>query len=191
MISEAHSKGKISAFVKEYRVEINFVVIFILGVLLAFFAVNNKWAGDNITYPITVAETFVASKVLNVVGYPNTQKGNKLAGAEGNPWRMEVRNNCNGVFESIIFLMAFVAIQLPWRKKIGWMAFGFFLFHIINEMRLISLFIIGTDYSQKTFDFFHETFWQYTLILFTLAIFIFCAQRLSKTPQVEEKKSEA
>jgi len=189
MITETRSRGKFAQLFREYRIEIRFVAIFTLGVLLAFAAVNNKWVGDRITYPVTVAESWVASKVLTLIGYPNSQEGNRLAGAAGNNWRMEVRNNCNGVFESIIFLMAFVAIQAPWRRKWLWMLGGFATFHAINALRLISLFAIGTDYSQKTFDFFHETFWQYALIIFTLAIFIFCAYKLSQEPQAKERKA--
>lgn len=97
MITETRSRGKFAQLFREYRIEIRFVAIFTLGVLLAFAAVNNKWVGDRITYPVTVAESWVASKVLTLIGYPNSQEGNRLAGAAGNNWRMEVRNNCNGV----------------------------------------------------------------------------------------------
>jgi exosortase/archaeosortase family protein len=93
---------------------------------------------------------------------------------------MEVKNNCNGIYESVIFLLAFTAIQLPWRRKWPWILGGFLVFHAINELRLVSLFIIGSNYSHETFVFFHETFWQYALILFTISLFLFCAHQMKK-----------
>jgi len=193
MIGQNEETSKIKAFFQEYRAEIKFVSIFTIGLVIAFLLVNNKRFADNFIRPITVAETFVASKVLNLIGYPNRQEGAFLSSANEKFFRMEVRNNCNGVYESIVFLMAFIAIQIPWRRKIGWMSFGFFLFHVINELRLITLFIIGRDYSAKTFVFFHETFWNFALVIMTLAIFIFCAYQVSKAPSssVESPLREA
>ena len=182
MIGDRDNTSRIKSFIQEYRPEIKFVLIFTIGLLISFMLVYNQTVANHIIRPITVAETYVASKVLTVMGFPNTQEGNMLTNRHGRFFRMEVRNNCNGVFESIVFLMAFIAIQIPWRRKIGWMSFGFLLFHIINEARLVSLFIIGVHYP-KAFDFFHETFWNYALVIMTLAIFIFCAYQVTKTPK--------
>lgn len=191
MIGQTEKKSKVSLFWQEYRQEIKFVLIFVIGLLIAFKLVYNDFIADNVIEPITVAETWVASKVLNLIGFANQQSGVYLSGTQGSFFRMEVRNNCNGVYESIVFLMAFIAIQLPWRRKIGWMTLGLLLFHIINEMRLVSLFIIGTNYSNETFVFFHETFWNYALVIFTLGIFIFCAHQVSKSPGLSKKEVTA
>jgi exosortase/archaeosortase family protein len=191
MIDQSDQDSRLLTFWREYRQEINFVLIFSIGLLIAFKLVYNETVAELIIKPITIAEAWVASQVLELIGYANTQIGYQINGAGGNPFRMEVRNNCNGVYESIVFLMAFIAIQIPWRRKIGWMLFGLFIFHCINELRLISLFIIGTHYSNETFVFFHETFWNYALVIFTLGIFIFCAHKVSKTPAREQAPTEA
>jgi len=190
MMDPSLKKSRFQEIWHEYRSEIKFVVIFVFGLLACFLVINNEKVATSVVKPITVLETMVASSVLNIplVGYPNSQKENFIKGADGNFFQMEVKNNCNGVYESIVFLMAFIAIQVPWRKKIGWMMGGFLAFHLINELRLISLFIIGTSYSHNTFVFFHETFWQYTLIIMTLAIFLFCAQQASKSIPVVVKQ---
>ena len=183
MIDPSLKKSRFQEIWHEYRSEIKFVSIFVIGLVASFFFINNEKVANSIVKPVTVLETKIAADVLNwgIVGYPNKQKENYIRGIEGNFFQMEVKNNCNGVYESIVFLMAFIAIQVPWRRKAGWMAAGFLVFHIINELRLVSLFIIGTSYSHKTFVFFHETFWQYALIILTLAIFLFCADRASRT----------
>jgi len=190
MLDPSQKKSRFQEIWHEYRSEIKFVSTFVIGLVACFFLINNEKVADAVVKPITVFETYIASQVLNldIVGYPNAQKDNFIRGVEGNYFQMEVKNNCNGVYESIVFLMAFIAIQVPWRRKIGWMAGGFLVFHLINELRLISLFIIGTSYSHKTFVFFHETFWQYTLIILTLAIFLFCAHQASKTKPHTIKK---
>ena len=192
MIDPSLKKSRFQEIWHEYRPEIKFILIFVFGLLASFFLINNEKVADSVVKPVTVLETMFASQILNlgIVGYPNTQNENFIKGAKGNFFQMEVKNNCNGIYESIVFLMAFIAIQVPWRKKIGWMAGGFLAFHLINALRLISLFIIGTSYSHETFIFFHETFWQYTLIILTLAIFLFCAHQASKTTlQIERQES--
>lgn len=182
MISETEKDSKFRLFLREYRAEIKFVLIFTIGLLISFKLVYNKTVGDYIILPVTVAETYVASKILAspIFDYPNKQEGNLLMGVGDNHFRMEVKNNCNGVYESIVFLMAFIAIQIPWRRKIGWVVFGFVLFHLVNQSRLISLFIIGSSFSNQTFVFFHETFWQYALVIVTLGIFLFCAHKVGQ-----------
>ncbi|PIE02482.1 MAG: hypothetical protein CSA81_06595 [Acidobacteria bacterium] len=183
MIDPSHKKNRFQEIWHDYRSEIKFVTIFVVGLVAAFFFINNEKVASTVVKPITVAETKIASVVLNlsVVGFPNKQSENIIRGKGDNFFQMEVKNNCNGIYESIVFLMAFIAIQVPWRRKIGWMAGGFLVFHIINELRLVTLFIIGSTKSHETFVFFHETFWQYTLIILTLAIFLFCADRASRT----------
>lgn len=190
MIGHSESDSRIKSFIRDYRPEIKFVTIFSVGLVTCFLLVNQSWVANNIVKPITVAEAYVASVVLNSIGYANEQESIYISSTEGRLFRMEVRNNCNGVYESIVFLMAFIAIQIPWRRKIGWMTIGFILFHIVNELRLITLFIIGSEYPQA-FTFFHETFWNYALVFLTLAIFIFCAHKVSKTPVVKPRLSEA
>lgn len=181
MIEHAE-QSRFKTFVQEFRPEIKFVLVFAVGVVAGFFLINHPVVDETVVKRITIVETYIAAQVLDWVGFENQQYGTILAGTDGNHFRMEVRNNCNGIYESIIFLMAFIAIQIPWRRKIGWMTIGFLLFHAINELRLISLFIIGSKYSNDTFVFFHETFWQYALVILTLGIFILCAHQVSKTP---------
>ena len=184
MISQQEEPSKLVGFFREYQPEIKFIVIFCFGLLLAFFTLSNKFIGENAVKPLTAGQAYVASNILNLVGFPNRQNGILVSSAPEAKYKfgMEVKNNCNGVFESIVFLMAFVAIQIPWRRKFGWMMVGFTIFHVINMMRLVSLFVIGSMYDKPTFDFFHETFWNYTLVLLTLGIFIFCAHQAIKAP---------
>ncbi len=192
MIGQTEKNSKIKSFIQDYRPEIKFVLIFTIGLAISFMLINNRFVANHLIKPITVVESYIASKALtHILGFPNKQDGVVISGEEGNNFRMEVRNNCNGVYESIVFLMAFIAIQIPWRRKIGWMSFGFLLFHFINEMRLVSLFIIGSKYSNEAFVFFHETFWNYALVILTLGIFIFCAHQVSKATVPGRAKAEA
>lgn len=190
MIDQKDKDSKFSSFVREYRPEIKFVLTFTIGLVLAFLFIHNEWVGENIIKPLTVVETIIASHVLNWIGFPNVQDGLYVSGTNGNSFSMQVLNTCNGVFESVIFLMAFIAIQVPWRRKIGWMTFGFFFFHFVNEIRLVTLFIVGSKYSNDTFVFFHETFWNYAVVLVALGTFIFCANQVSKSSPIKAAAKE-
>lgn len=193
MIDQSEKDSKLNFFFQEYRQEIKFVLIFSIGLVLIFNILYTDWMAKHVTQPITQVEAAIASKILNLIGYENVQSGLYVEGRGGNPWKMQVLNTCNGLFESAIFLLAFVAIQIPWKRKIPWMVGGFAFFHFINEMRLVSLFIVGTEYSYETFVFFHETFWNFAIVLVALGTFIFCAYQVSKSPQMDgdEKPAEA
>ncbi len=189
MIDQNPKGSKLSQFFREYRQEIKFFVTFSTILVSTYLLLNTNLVADNISRPLTVAETYVAAKVLNVIGFPNTQRELFINGAEGNNFRMQVLNTCNGLFESVIFLAAFFAIQIPWRRKLGWMAGGFIFFHMVNELRLVSLFVIGSKFSTETFVFFHETFWNFAIVIVALCTFIFCAYHASKNP-VPKKGAE-
>jgi exosortase/archaeosortase family protein len=191
MIEQNTTDTKFKAFVQSYRQEIKFVLIFTIGIIVCFQLIYHPFVANNIIKQITVLETVIAAQILELIGYPNIQSGLFISGGQGNAFRMQVLNTCNGVYESVIFLMAFVAIQVPWRKKIGWMLGGFLFFHFVNEMRLVSLFIVGTHYSADTFVFFHETFWNYAIVLVALGTFIFCAMQVTKAPAPPAKEAEA
>lgn len=183
--------SKLKAFIKEFRQEINFVLIFSTGLIICFLVIYTDTVAAKLTKPLTVMETAISSEILNIIGYENQQRGLYIEGRGEQTFRMQVLNTCNGLFESIIFLMAFVAIQVPWRKKMGWMLGGFLFFHIVNEMRLVSLFIVGSKYSHETFVFFHETFWNFAIILVALGTFIFCAFQVTKSPAMKTQDQTA
>ena len=187
MIGEKEKGSKIAAFYQEYRQEIKFVATFSIGLLLIFLFIHNDFVADNIIKPITVVESVIASYALDLLGFENYQDGLYISGVGTNRFRMQVLNTCNGVFESAIFLLAFVALQVPWRRKIGWMSIGFLFFHFVNEMRLVTLFIVGSNYSTETFVFFHETFWNYAIVLVALGTFILCANQVIKNPALKKQ----
>jgi len=191
MIDHKEKNSKLKSFVKEYRPEIKFVLTFSIGLIVSFLLIHNDFVAKNVIEPVTEVEAWIASVTLNLIGYPNIQDGLYISGTEGNTWRMKVLNTCNGVYESVIFLMAFIAIQVPWRRKIAWMSFGFLFFHFVNELRLVSLFIVGSNYSHDTFVFFHETFWNYAVVIVALGTFIFCANQVTKSSPMNVAEQEA
>jgi len=189
MIDQAKSQSKTKNFIKEFRPEIKFILVFGIGLIACFLVVNQRDVSEYVIKPITVVETWLASKVLTLGGVANRHDELKISGVGDNHFSMKVLNTCNGVYESIIFLMAFIAIQVPWRRKIGWMTFGFLFFHMVNEARLVSLFIVGSYYDSKTFVFFHETFWNYAVVIVALTTFIFCANQACKQPKAAVAKA--
>lgn len=190
MIDQSVSDSKLKSFFLEYRQEIKFVVTFLLCLLIGFKIIYNDYVANNIIIYITEVEATAASKILNLIGFANEQNGLFISGIKGNVFSMKVLNTCNGVYESVIFLVAFIAIQVPWRRKLAWMGIGFAFFHFVNLMRLVSLFIVGCNYSHETFVFFHETFWNLAIVIVALLTFVFCAYQVLRTSDLSEKAKE-
>ena len=72
MIEQKDTTSKLKEFRRKYRQELRFVLLFTTLLVGFFMLINNKTVADNVVLPITVAETYVASLVLNTawVGYP-------------------------------------------------------------------------------------------------------------------------
>lgn len=85
---------------------------------------------------------------------------------------ISVIEECTGAYEMIIFAAAVLAFPANWRKKIWGILFGLPLLFAINIVRMDILALVQAHGSPSLFDFMHVYFWQATLILMILGVFI-------------------
>jgi exosortase H (IPTLxxWG-CTERM-specific) len=83
---------------------------------------------------------------------------------------VKVENGCNAVNVTILLWAAILTYPAPWLQKLKGIAAGSLALHVVNLLRIISLFYLG-QYSQEWFNFAHFYLWESLIVLDTLAIF--------------------
>jgi exosortase H (IPTLxxWG-CTERM-specific) len=83
---------------------------------------------------------------------------------------ISVMNTCNASNVTVLLWAAILAFPAPWTAKSKGLATGTAALHVLNLLRVISLFYLG-QISQKWFEIAHLYVWESLIVLFTLVIF--------------------
>ena len=88
---------------------------------------------------------------------------------------IRVLNTCNASNVTVLLWAAILAFPAPWTAKGKGLATGTAAIHILNLLRIVSLFYLG-QVSEKWFEIAHLYVWESLIALFTLVIFWFWVQ---------------
>lgn len=83
---------------------------------------------------------------------------------------VKVENGCNAVNVTILLWAAVLTYPAPWLDKMKGLAAGSLAIHVVNLLRIISLFYLG-QYNKNWFDFAHYYLWESLIVLDTLVVF--------------------
>ncbi len=84
---------------------------------------------------------------------------------------VEIIEECTGMFEMLIFLVALLSYPADWRSKLIGVILGLPVLYLFNVLRIAALTLVGV-YSPGLFDFMHLYFWQGTLILMITTVWV-------------------
>ncbi len=170
------------SFFRRNRREIQFLVLFglILGASFALISVN--WVNDHVIEPFTGGIATASTGVLQVLGQGVTQHGSMIKGPR---FSVNIKNGCNGVEAMLIFLAAVLSFPAPWKFKAGGLALGIVAIQAINLIRVVALYLTGV-YFPKVFNASHTVVWQTVVILASVLLWIFWANRLPPVAPAEE-----
>jgi exosortase H (IPTLxxWG-CTERM-specific) len=88
---------------------------------------------------------------------------------------IRVMDTCNASNVTVLLWAAILAFPAPWTAKGKGLAACTVAIHVLNLLRIISLFYLG-QVSQKWFEIAHLYVWESLIVLFTLVIFWFWVQ---------------
>ena len=86
-------------------------------------------------------------------------------------YAVSIKSGCNGVEAAMILAAAILAYPAPWLNKLLGMVIGVLAIQVLNVLRIISLYYLGT-WSQKALDIAHLYIWPGLIILDALVIFL-------------------
>ena len=127
----------------------------------------------HLVQPYTERLAHVAAAILNVFGEGAAVSGTLLRSPR---FAVNIYHGCNGVLATAIYLSAVLAFPSRWRDKAVGAAIGIPAIQAINMARIVSLYYIGIHWP----DFFaaaHGYVWQSIVILLSMVIWIFWAER--------------
>ena len=99
-------------------------------------------------------------------------------------YAVSIRSGCNGVEAAMILAAAILAYPAPWLKKLTGMVIGVLAIQVLNVVRIISLYYLGS-WSQKALDIAHLYVWPGLIILDALVIFLLWIHWLGREHQDE------
>jgi exosortase H (IPTLxxWG-CTERM-specific) len=83
---------------------------------------------------------------------------------------IEVQDTCNASNVTLLLWAAILSFPAPWIQKGKGLLAGTVAIHLLNLVRIISLFYLG-QYDQRWFEFAHLYVWESLIMLATLTIF--------------------
>ncbi|HEV7668519.1 MAG TPA: exosortase H [Thermoanaerobaculia bacterium] len=178
----AEPASALGRFFRTNRREIRFLVLFAVILGLSFALISVNWVNDHVIEPFTGGIATASSGVLKVLGQGVTQQGTLIIGPR---FSVNIKNGCNGVEAMLIFLAAVLAFPAPWKFKAGGLALGSLAIQAINLVRVVALYLTGV-YFPKVFNASHTVIWQTIVILASVLLWIYWANRLPHTAPPSE-----
>lgn len=153
-----------------------FVIVFCVLVLLLYVFVALNPINDTLVEPFTHFVAVASSSLLRAVGEEVQVTGTIMRSTS---FALEVKNGCNAIDASIIFLASVLAFPASLRSRSIGAICGLMLLNALNIVRLASLFALGVHFRQL-FDFFHVAVMQAVFIAVSVGIFFIWSSRFAQ-----------
>lgn len=164
---------QIRSFFKKNRREVTFLAIFLSTLALGFTLISLNPVNDHVIEPFTAGIAKVSGVTLDLLGQNVRMQGTIIRSPR---FAVNIRNGCNGVEAMLIFLAAVLAFPTSWRWRLLGLAFGLVAIQLVNLIRVVALFLTGA-YMPSLFDASHTVIWQTVVILASVLLWIFWANR--------------
>jgi exosortase/archaeosortase family protein len=153
-------------------VAIRSCAIFVVCVLVAAFAYSKMVATG--IFAIDASSTARATAFfLNLLGCGVQVSGHSITSSS---FAVDVGTGCTALVPISLFICAVLAYPGKLKHK-GWgIAFGIFCLYLINLIRTVSLFLIGSNFN-GFFDTAHLLLWQPLIILAAVVLWLFWVGR--------------
>ncbi len=174
-----------SAGWKQYRREIQFLVVFLVLLGGGFTLLSLNSVNDHVIVPFTAQIAKVSAALLNLIGQDVQLRGSAIYGPR---FAVEILNGCNGVETVVIFASAVLAFPAPWRARLIGLVLGVVAIQLLNLVRVIALFLTGS-YFPAFFNSSHTVVWQSIVVLFGVLLWIFWANRFADPRRPEPATS--
>ncbi len=145
-----------------------FVAVFVGVVGLAFALLQQPAFQEHVVAPYTAFVTRCARASLNVFG---AQAGGTGAVISSPRFSIIVKNVCNGLEVTAIYLAAVLAFPVPWRWRAYGVLAGYPVVFAINIARIDVLFVLGYR-APDLFDAVHYYYAQVVVIVVVVAIWL-------------------
>lgn len=120
------------------------------------------WFKTIVEEPLILANSWLTFWFLDLMGAQVTLNGAFIYSRE---FSIEVVSGCTGLFVFLFLFAAVLAFPSPWKSKGKAILLGGTLIFVLNQVRLLTLYFIGTSFP-SLFDDMHVYVWQGVIIVF-------------------------
>jgi exosortase H (IPTLxxWG-CTERM-specific) len=158
-----------------------FVVVFLL-VLVGLFTLEMQTAvQQQFVEPFTGLLASASAAIVQPFDHTVMAYG-KVLQFRDTGFAVSIEAGCNGVEATIVLIAAVLAFPAPWRARAVAIALGFAAVQLMNIIRIISLFYLGS-WNLDIFSWVHLYLWPPLIMLDVLIVFIFYLRYLSLHPE--------
>ena len=152
---------KIRSWVKVNRELFKAYIIFIVFILITFSVIMTPWGKDELAKPLNRLIAIISAWLLNIFGTAAHASSNYISSDLAS---VKIKEGCNGIYATMIFLAGIVAYPTSLRKKLIGVVLGTTALFIVNLVRVLSLFYLSAYYP-SLFDEAHLYIWQFAIII--------------------------
>ena len=182
LTSEEESPPKKFSLKKIPWALVKIYIFFGLSLVFFFALLANSFFFKNVMEPFTAFIAFCSSMILNVFGSWTSVSGTNLSSSD---FGINVVYGCNGAFATAILLSGIVAYPSRIREKLTGMLIGIPAIFAINQLRVISLFLLGRKYP-TVFEEVHVYVWQPIIIIFAMFVWDFWARNFVGKDKIQK-----
>lgn len=164
--------GGLTEVLRRQRDGIRFCGLFALFTVLAFAII---YATQNVVVaPLNRHLAWMTAQGLRLAGLPTSASGVVVALGS---FAVEIRNNCNAIYEVGLYAAAVWAYPAPWRDRLVGTLAGTAVLYVVNLIRLLTLLVVGHFY-RPWFDATHLYAWQAVFLVVVATCWITWISRL-------------
>ena len=166
------SPGRLRPVLRQHREGIRFCLRFSAYAILAFLLLYAL--DDQVVVPFTRRIAWLTQKLLRGVGVQAWVSGASV-GIPG--FAVEIKNNCNAIYEIGLYAAAVFAYPAPLRQRLAGLLLGAIALYVINLLRVVSLLALGR-YWPGGFQAAHLYVWQALFLAVVAALWLTWVSRV-------------
>src|SRR5438876_235312 len=148
------TKSKLAMFLRRQRDGVCFCALFALFTVLVFAGLYT--AQHVLIVPLNRHFAWITEKVLRLVGGHAFSSGPVVTLSS---FAVEIKNNCNAVYEVGLYAAAVWAYPASWRDRLMGTLVGASVLYVVNVLRLLTLLTVGL-LQRSWFEVMHLYVWQ-------------------------------
>ncbi|HSR69426.1 MAG TPA: exosortase H [Acidobacteriota bacterium] len=154
---------------------VRFVAGFIAIVIVFNLFLAIAWVDENLIHPYTQFITAVSANILVAGGYDDLDWQGTII--RTGRFAVDIRRGCDGVVATILLIAACLAFPASWKQRLIGTGLGFLLIFLLNQVRIVVLFVLGDQGAMNLFEFVHTYVAQFAVIALTMVFWVYWAGR--------------
>jgi len=173
------SRLSLTEFYQNNKPTLKAFLIFAFSIALFFFILISHTLDKYFVFPFTVLVAKTSAVILQITGFQTSVEGTYLRSPEAS---LNIGTGCNGIEAVVIFISAILAFPARLKSKLAGLVLGFIGIFVINQTRVVGLFLVNL-YASQHLDLAHTYIGQTYVIISGLALWILWAEKVSHASQ--------